>query len=94
MYQCCFKCKTGLIHPIYIAVIYVYLDPSMGVRTLFVCELFDVNEYHPAPSQNNHQKRQTNHLFMLMNILTVHLTTKPCFFFTFVWESNVICKNI
>ena len=32
IYQCWLKYKTGLIPPIYIAVISVYLDPSTGVR--------------------------------------------------------------
>ena len=45
-----------------------------GGTYTFFCFRFNVNEYHPALSQNNHKKRQMNHLFILMNILTMHLT--------------------
>ena len=38
MYQFGLKCKTGLIPPIYIAAISVYLDPSMGGTYTFLCE--------------------------------------------------------
>ena len=61
----------------------------------FLCEWFNVNEYHPSLSQNNHQKRQINHLFILMKIVTVHYTSGGTYtFFRVFLAKNLIYVTI
>ena len=59
------------------------------IRSRFVCEWLNVNEYLPALSQHNHQKTKTNEPFVYTDEHANRALNKKTIFFT-TFVGNII----